>query len=132
MFLFQRGNSAPWAGLLDGSELSNGQLISPEVSHTEDLVPSVSPPTFRPPRAGSIPGRKSVCGRRLGPLAIRFCPAGVGTGRIPDESGQAGGPRVVVGAESLVADVHLRQATVDLIAAAVEPAAEVLAVGICC
>jgi hypothetical protein len=61
MFLFQRGNSAPWAGLLDGSELSNGQLISPEVSHTEDLVPSVSPPTFRPPRAGSIPGRKSEC-----------------------------------------------------------------------
>jgi hypothetical protein len=43
MFNFQRGNSAPWAGLLDGSELSNGQLISPEVSHTEDIVPSRVP-----------------------------------------------------------------------------------------
>jgi len=37
MFNFQRGNSAPWAGLLDGSELSNGQLISPK-----SLIPRTS------------------------------------------------------------------------------------------
>src|SRR5215208_7919406 len=52
----------------------------------------------------------------------------IGMGRIPNESGQAGDLRVVVGPESLVADVHLRQAAVDLVVALVEPAADVLAV----
>src|SRR5919112_2550310 len=49
----------------------------------------------------------------------------IGVGSIPDESGQAGDQRVVVGSESLVADVHLRQAAVDLVVALVEPAADV-------
>ena len=65
-------------------------------------------------------------------LAVRFYPASIGMGCIPDESGQAGRPRVVIGAESLVADVHLRQTTVDLIAAVVEPAADVPAMRLCC
>src|ERR671911_343140 len=56
----------------------------------------------------------------------------VGMGRIPDESGQARDLRVVIGPESLVADVHLRQAAVDLVVALVEPAADVLAVCLGC
>src|SRR5919112_1091409 len=56
----------------------------------------------------------------------------IGVGRIPDESGQAGDLRVVVGPESFVADVHLCQAAVDLVAALVEPAADVPAVRLGC
>src|SRR5215218_5865297 len=52
----------------------------------------------------------------------------VGERRLPDVVGQAGGPRVVVGAEPLIAYVHLRQPAMDLVGALVEPAAYVLAV----
>ena len=65
-------------------------------------------------------------------LATGLGPDSVGTGRIPDKSGQARGLRIIVGAESFVADVHLCQAAVDLVAALVEPAADVPAVGLCC
>ena len=70
--------------------------------------------------------------RRPGHLISGLGPASVGTSRIPDKSGQARGLRIVVGAESFVADVHLCQAAVDLVAALVEPAADVPAVGLGC
>src|SRR5215213_1449937 len=56
----------------------------------------------------------------------------VGERRLPDEAGQAGGLRVVVGAEALIAYVHLRQPAMDLVGALVEPAADVLAVRLDC
>src|SRR3712207_5389826 len=52
----------------------------------------------------------------------------VGVGRLQDEGGQARSPRVVVGAEPLVAHVRIGQATVDVVGAIVEPPADKLAV----
>jgi hypothetical protein len=65
-------------------------------------------------------------------LATGLGPASVGTGRIPDKGGQARGLRIIVGAESFVADVHLCQAAVYLVTTLVEPAADVPAVGLGC
>src|SRR5918995_6292642 len=59
----------------------------------------------------------------VGPGAV-----GVGVGRVPDELGQARGKGVVVCPEALVADVHLAQAPVGVVAAVVEPLTDVSAV----
>src|SRR4051794_21366228 len=55
-----------------------------------------------------------------------FGARGVGECGLPDEAGETGGLRIVVGPESLVANVHLRQTAVNLIGALVEPPAVVL------
>src|SRR5918993_418957 len=58
----------------------------------------------------------------------KVSPAGVGVGSIPYKLGQARRLRVVMGAEPLVAYVHIGEAAVHLVAAVIEPPADVLAV----
>src|SRR5215210_2838509 len=63
--------------------------------------------------------------------ALETSTVGVGVGRLADERGQAGNMRIVVGAESLVTDVHVGETSVHLVAALVETAADVLSVSLC-
>src|SRR5215213_363451 len=64
------------------------------------------------------------------PAVTLFRASCVCVGSLPDVNGQTGSLRVVVGAEALVAYVHIGKAAVDLVGALVEPAADVLPVSL--
>src|SRR5215211_3982997 len=78
-----------------------------------------------PERRADVPGGPSRVGL---PAIIPLRAIRVGVSRLLDVEGQARDLRVVVRAEPLVAYVHLRQTTMHVVAAIVEPAADVLAV----